>query len=578
VIRLPSRASLLCLLLAYWAISLHNLTVVPPVYEDEPWQASTGWKLAEEGVFGSDLFTGFYGMEHHYYGYMPIHPLLLAIVFKLGGLGLFQLRFEPVAMGLLILVLTYSLGRRLFGPAVGLLAVWGLLFVRLTGITTSQLSGILFLDIARIGRYDMVVPVFGLAALHVYIGAGRTNTEYGIGDKQYFLAGLLVGLAGLSHLYGLFWLPALMLPALWQRVGWRNLLALLLGFAVPWLFYLLYVVGGWQDWIGQTRDYAPRFGLLDWQWYVSNLLRERQRYGPGLGPPGWQYLLRPGLWVTMLLLPVAMLALAQRALRKSSPEATAARYIVVPGVLFPVLFALFIYLKLSNYLVLVAPIGAIAASWGAVSLWRHAGGRGWLQAVLGLLLMAVTAEGVARMVAVQTAAQTTPYDVFIAQVHDYVRPEERVLGLHHYWLEMEDTDYRSWVVPLLQKEVYYWSPPRPLPESLSALSPDVILIDRRMAELFAAQPETAEVIQAWMDQEGYKRVAVVDDVTYGRMEIYRIEEGTQGNSRKIANGDLQIMQILQAGRARQPGEKVRVNLEGLPRPPRPYPIVTRNYE
>jgi hypothetical protein len=230
--------------------------------------------------------------------------------------------------------------------------------------------------------------------------------------------------------------------------------------------------------------------------------------------------------VTILLLPVAMLALARHAVRKDGREAMAARYIAVPGFLFPVLFALFIYLKLSNYLVLVAPIGAIAAGWGAVALWRRTGERRWRRGLLLLLLAVMTAEGMARMVAVQTAAaETTPYHSFIDQVHDYVRPGERVLGLHHYWLGMEDTDYRSWLVPLLQKEAYYWSPPRPLAESLTGLAPDVILIDRRMLALFVAQPDTAEVIQGWMAQEGYRPVAVIEDGRYGRMEIYRKDEG-----------------------------------------------------
>ena len=61
------RAILVVLLLAFWLISLRHLTVAPPVYEDEPWQASTGWKLATAGVFGSDLFAGLYDMDRHYY-------------------------------------------------------------------------------------------------------------------------------------------------------------------------------------------------------------------------------------------------------------------------------------------------------------------------------------------------------------------------------------------------------------------------------------------------------------------------------------------------------------------------------
>ena len=92
---------LLAILLLYWAVSLHQLDVTPPVYEDEPWQASTGWKLATDGVFGSDLFSGLYGMESRYYGFLPVFPLLLAGTFRLVGLGLFQARLAAVVMGLL---------------------------------------------------------------------------------------------------------------------------------------------------------------------------------------------------------------------------------------------------------------------------------------------------------------------------------------------------------------------------------------------------------------------------------------------------------------------------------------------
>src|SRR5262245_54381740 len=94
-------AGLVALLLLYLTISLRHLAIVPRVYEDEPWQASTGWKLATQGVFGSDMFAGFYKMDQRYYGYMPIHPLLLAVIFRVAGVGLFQARVEPVLLGLL---------------------------------------------------------------------------------------------------------------------------------------------------------------------------------------------------------------------------------------------------------------------------------------------------------------------------------------------------------------------------------------------------------------------------------------------------------------------------------------------
>src|SRR5205085_11040883 len=82
----------------FLATGLRHLDAVPQVYEDEPWQASTAYKLLTSGTFGSDLFAGFYHMDQRYYGFMPLHPLLLAGTFKVLGVGLAQARTETVIL------------------------------------------------------------------------------------------------------------------------------------------------------------------------------------------------------------------------------------------------------------------------------------------------------------------------------------------------------------------------------------------------------------------------------------------------------------------------------------------------
>ena len=191
------RALLMALVLLYLGISLPNLARVPPLHEDESWQASTGWRIAAMAL-RLEYVRGFLNAEQRYYGFMPIHPLIEGLVFRFAGLGVFQIRATSVAMGLLTLLLTYSLGRRLFGPSVGLLAVAFLLLVRLTRLSRSQATGILLVDMARIGRYDIVVPVFGLAALYVYLICRERQALH-----WYAFAGLLAGLSALSHVYGI---------------------------------------------------------------------------------------------------------------------------------------------------------------------------------------------------------------------------------------------------------------------------------------------------------------------------------------------------------------------------------------
>lgn len=499
---------------------MRHLTIVPPVYEDEPWQASTGWKIATKGIFGTDLFAGFYGMQRHYYGYMPLHPLLLAVIYRVAGLGLFQTRLEPVLMGLLILILTYSLALRLFKDArIGWLAVLFLLTVRLTGLTASQLTGILLLDMARIARYDMVVPVFGLAALHAYITARERN-----GKVWFFLSGLLAALSALAHVYGLFWLPVLILLALWDRRSRANVAAIALGFVLPLLPYIAYILSDLRDWRGQTRQYGNRFDLLHPAWYWHNLMAEYHRYGPGLGSSR-SAALRIGFWSALLALPASLIALSWRAWRY---RCSAARALILPLLVFPLLFALLIHSKLVNYTISFVPLAAIAAAWGSITVWervKSAKHALWFRLVLALLLAAIIVEGAMRIVALEVAAKTTtPYYDYIGRVREHIPPGARVLGLQNYWFGLEGFDYRSFAVPLWQTEPTYEPRPLSFEEALEQIAPGVVLIDHRMRHYFATSgAERAQQFDHWLKRHRGQLVGRVDDPTYGLMEIYRLD-------------------------------------------------------
>ena len=66
------------LVLAFWGYSLWNLDRSPLVSEDEPWILSPGYSLFTRGGYGSELFTGYYGMEHHYLEFMPLMSVTLS--------------------------------------------------------------------------------------------------------------------------------------------------------------------------------------------------------------------------------------------------------------------------------------------------------------------------------------------------------------------------------------------------------------------------------------------------------------------------------------------------------------------
>ena len=474
-------------------VGLRHLDAVPQVYEDEPWQASTAFLLATKGVFGSELFSGYYGMEQRYYGFMPLHPLLMAGIFRLAGVALAQARQETVALSTLTLVLTFLAGTRLFRNAwIGAIAVVILVGVRWTGLTYVQLSGIPLVDFARIARYDPLVPVAGLLALHAFW------------SRWYLAAGVLAGLSGLAHVYGLFWVPALALLT-FLEARWRRALLVVAGAVLPWLPYAAYVASDLQDWRGQTAVYATRFELLNPAWYLDNLVQEYHRYGPGLGPPGLGWLLHPGAFALAVALPVSLWLLARCARRSR-----AARTLLVPSLLFPLLFALFIHLKLVNYTLIELPLWALAIGYALVRVTRFR----VLVAVVGA---AVLLEGAAALVNLDRAAETTtPYPQFIAEVRPLVPPNARVLGLHTYWFGMENFDYRSFLVPL------NWADEGvPLDQALDRVAPQVVLLDPRMRTYFTSVPDGA-LFNAWLGKHNAVLLGRVDDPTYGLIEIYRL--------------------------------------------------------
>src|SRR5204863_9557657 len=126
----------------------------------------------------------------------------------------------------------------------------------------------------------------------------------------YLAAGVLAGLSGLAHVYGLFWVPALALLTVIEA-GWKRALLLIGSAVLPWLPYAANVASDLSDWRGQTAIYATRFELLNPAWYLDNLAQEYHRYGPGLGPAGLTWLLRPGFFVLAVALPLSLWLLAR---------------------------------------------------------------------------------------------------------------------------------------------------------------------------------------------------------------------------------------------------------------------------
>ncbi len=512
---------------AYLAIGLSDIMIFPAWNQDEPWIASVAYSLVTQGTYGSQMFSGYAGMDKHYFDFMPTYPWLLAGLFKLVGIGTFQIRLMPLLCGLLVLLFTFLVGRQVGGVRVGALAIVLLVGQRIM-IGTPQ-TGIPLLDIARIGRYDIAVPLFGLLACAAFNRAEQLDRS-----RWYVVSGVLIGLAGLTHLYGLFWLPALLIAHIWRRgpsaLRSPHIYLLFAGFVVVWLPWVGYVVANWADYLGQMRIVGRRFDLLTLRFYQDNISREPDRYRQlGLMLQSGPDFTRVGGWLAVLGLPVAFgLALWPKRRIGGLPGFSVAIALFVHLLLFTVLFEP----KTYSYTIAIWPLLAILLACLGIWVWDLYRQRVVRGVLLGVLLL-VLAEGGQRVVVSHSeAAKLSSFDAYMARISAQIPAGARVMGLHNYWFQLRDHPFQTWVVPVLLTEPEIkLDGTIPIDNAIGLFRPDVFLIDRNIAEHLdrLAEPQHPQHVSfglfwRYMKKHQARLVATIDDPTYGPMQIYYLKQ------------------------------------------------------
>lgn len=528
----------------YFAATLPYLGNFPPIGQDEPWIAAPAAKLADQGIYGSDLFAGYYGMERRSYNFPPLFPLAEALLFRLVGVGAWQARLTAVLLGAATLLLTWRLGRRLGGPALGVLAAW--LLVGLRVAIEPQASGVPLLDLARIARYDIAVPPLVLLALLCFVGA--EGAPGGAGQHmRHLLAGALAGLALLAHVYGGAVLALLGALLLWRhgrrlpRVPAPYLIGLGCGLALlPWWLYLAQDPAAWR---GQMRPEQTRLDLLSPQFLLRSLLDEPTRYRrlffDGARPALWP---RLGVWLALPGLALAF-ALLLRACWQSAAgswqrdqlggRAEAERMLLLALPLLALLLALLVDLKFYNYILPLLPFAALNLAWLGLWLWRRQGRAA--RAGLALLLAAALGEaGLGIRQSLAHAAAASDYQGYTARVAARIPPGARVLALHQFWfgLYARGYVYRSAVLPTyLARPELYPAGALPIEQALAQIAPEYVLVDPNLAQaVLPGQPTEALVDPLWLGYRRYldrhcsRRPGVqIDDRDYGVLYILSCE-------------------------------------------------------
>ncbi len=484
--------------------SLLCLTTYPSVFIDEPWYSNTAWNLTTKGVNFDSMFTGALDQWPAYWVRWPlIGNLPLAAAFAIGGLGLFQARLSSWLLGILLLVLMFALGRRLYSTLTAALTT-----------TLLALSSV-FLQASHYARVDIFLACAVTTALYLFVVGVQDNKRW-----AFFAAGLVIGLSVDIHMNGALFalsLATLFVIAFGRKVfRSRHTWYFAAGAVLAVIYYLVVHIApnpatyfqisrGWQG----SMMLPPLAGLNPIT-ILKSLINEIGRYH------FYEYGLDFALIGASVLFFVARRSKADRMI------------LTFVGTAF-LLFVLLVQGKHDIYAILFYPLFLLMVAETFVSLLRESqrlsSQRLFIGALLALFMLNSTVH-IARPVYANLGYNY--YDV-TARIKSAIPAGARVAGLPNWWLGMTDYDYRS----IMSLTYYHFFNGYSLTQSLEKMRPAYIIVDSSLEGIlvdegyFSSQPGFAmydlprKEFEDFLSQRGTK----VDEFTnqwHGQFEIYQI--------------------------------------------------------
>src|SRR6266849_4795463 len=172
----------LALTLVFGRVAAYNLGNYRPVSNDEMELMAVAYKLATQGVLGSDMYAGFFNADQHFLITLPLEHVFNAASFKVFGPGVAQMRWVSVVAGVSLVWIVSWLAYRWYGLATAVIC--GILLVAWPSNLTGAPDGLPWLGVTRAARYDVLAVTFGWLAiglLYVLLRRPRRTTAFGLG-------------------------------------------------------------------------------------------------------------------------------------------------------------------------------------------------------------------------------------------------------------------------------------------------------------------------------------------------------------------------------------------------------------
>jgi hypothetical protein len=175
------------LLVLAGAFHAATLKRFPPPYLDEAWAAARAWSFRTTFAPFSTLDSGVFDRLPGYGTFFSYWPTALQSLAYIGAAtpSLLPLRVQSLALGLVLLLAVFEIGRALYGPRVG---AYALLIVS---------ASLPFFISAHFARYDIHAAVLGYSAIALYLGNASKRMA------RYFAAGVLSVLTLDAHPHGI---------------------------------------------------------------------------------------------------------------------------------------------------------------------------------------------------------------------------------------------------------------------------------------------------------------------------------------------------------------------------------------
>jgi len=222
-------------------------------WSDEGWVAASSANLVNKGILANTICVSQETFKINYPMYLelsqpPVYFLAQALVFKLFGIGLFQIRFLSLFWGIIGLIAIYLLLKKLIKDKL-------IIFISLILASTN----LYYIRASSLARTDIMASSLSLVALAIFINLREKKFTFAV-----ILSNIFICLSGLTHPVGVAGLVALIFLILYldrSKVNLKIVLLALCPYIVGGISWGIYVIPNINEFIYQFGGHVSGAGF-----------------------------------------------------------------------------------------------------------------------------------------------------------------------------------------------------------------------------------------------------------------------------------------------------------------------------